>query len=43
MDLKNIAKYIGKDSKYYAKLQVVRIKTKTEIIKRQILIGNLVP
>lgn len=42
-DLKNISEYIGKDSKYYAKLQVVRLKSRVEILKKQILIGSLVP
>jgi addiction module RelE/StbE family toxin len=42
-DLKNIAEYIGKDSKYYAKLQVIRLKSRVEVLERQIHIGNLVP
>jgi len=42
-DLKDIAEYIGKDSKYYAKLQVVRLKSRVEIVKTQIRIGSLVP
>lgn len=41
-DLKDIAEYIGKDSKYYAKLQVVRLKNRVEILKKQIHIGSLV-
>ena len=35
-DLKDIADYIGKDSKYDAKLQVIRIKSRVEILKSQI-------
>ncbi len=42
-DLKDIAEYIGKDSKYYAKLQVIRIKSCVEILKNQIHIGSFVP
>ncbi|UII76976.1 type II toxin-antitoxin system RelE/ParE family toxin [Flagellimonas sp. HMM57] len=42
-DLKDIADYIKKDSKYYAKLQVIRIKSRVEILKRQIYLGSLVP
>jgi addiction module RelE/StbE family toxin len=32
-DLKNIADYISKDSKKYAKLQIDRIKERTQILK----------
>ena len=32
-DLKAIAEYISKDSKSYAKLQVIRLKNRTIIIK----------
>ncbi|HEA29458.1 MAG TPA: type II toxin-antitoxin system RelE/ParE family toxin [Leeuwenhoekiella sp.] len=32
-DLKDIADYISKDSKRYAKLQVDRIKQKTQVLK----------
>lgn len=42
-DLKDIAEYIGKDSKYYAKLEIIRLKSTVEILKRQIKIGSLVP
>lgn len=42
-DLKDISEYIGKDSQYYAKLQVVRLKSRVEILKKQILFGSLVP
>ena len=42
-DLKDIAEYIGKDSKYYAKLQVIRLKSRVETLRKQIHIGNLVP
>lgn len=41
-DLKDISEYIGKDSKYYAKLQIIRIKNRVEILKRQIYIGSRV-
>ena len=42
-DLKNIAEYISKDSKHYAKLQVNRIKTRTRILKTQYRSGKIVP
>ena len=42
-DLKDIADYISKDSKYYAKLQIVRLKSRIEILKKQIHIGSVVP
>ncbi len=42
-DLKNIAEYISKDSKHYAKLQVNRIKTRTRILKTQNRSGKIVP
>ena len=41
-DLKSIAEYISRDSKRYAKLQVVKIKTKTKILKSHIKIGKMV-
>lgn len=41
-DLKSIAEYISKDSKQYAKLQVIRIKNRTKILKKQIKIGKVV-
>ncbi len=41
-DLKDIAEYISKDSKRYAKLQVNRLKTRTRILKTQIRSGKIV-
>ena len=35
-DLKSIADYIARDSKNYAKMQVMRIKSRTMILKSQI-------
>ena len=42
-DLRNIADYISRDSKRYAKLQVVRLKNKTHQLKSHIRIGRIVP
>jgi addiction module RelE/StbE family toxin len=42
-DLKSIAEYIAKDSVKYAKLQVLRIKHRTQILKSQVQIGKPVP
>ena len=42
-DLKDIAEYISKDSKRYAKLQVTRLKTRTRVLKTQIRSGKIVP
>lgn len=42
-DLKDIAEYISKDSKRYAKLQVTRLKIRTRILKTQIRSGKIVP
>ena len=42
-DLKSIADYISNDSKRYAKLQVVKIRTKTTILKSHAKIGKIVP
>lgn len=41
-DLKNIAEFISKDSVQYAKLQVVRIKAKTNILKLHNYLGKMV-
>lgn len=41
-DLKQIADYISLNSKRYAKLQVLKIKNKTNILKTHILIGKIV-
>ena len=42
-DLNAIAEYISKDSKRYAKLQVIRLKNRTRILKIQIRTGKIVP
>ncbi len=42
-DLKAIAEYISKDSKPYAKLQVIRLKNRTRILKTQTRSGKIVP
>ncbi len=42
-DLKAIAEYISKDSKRYAKLQVIRLKNRTRVLKTQIRLGKIVP
>jgi len=41
-DLKNIAEFISRDSVQYAKLQVVRIKTMTNILKLHTYAGKIV-
>ena len=40
-DLQDIAEYISKDSKKYAKLQILRITTRTRILKSQIYSGKI--
>jgi len=42
-DLKDIADYISKDSKVYAKRQVLKIRNSTIILKTNILVGRKVP
>ncbi len=42
-DLKSITDYISRDSKLYAKLQVVRIRNRTHILKSRIRVGKIVP
>lgn len=42
-DLKAIAEYISRDSKRYAKLQVIRLKNRTRILKTQVRSGKIVP
>lgn len=42
-DLKDIAEYISKDSKIYAKRQVSKIKKRTVILKSQAYSGREVP
>lgn len=41
-DLKEIYDYIYRDSKRYAKLQIERIQSKTEVLKSQIRAGKIV-
>jgi len=42
-DLKNIADYISKDSKRYAKHQVSKLKNRTNILKKHLHFGRVVP
>ena len=42
-DLKSIMEFISKDSKQFAKLQVLRIKYRTRIFNSQIYLGKIVP
>ena len=42
-DLKNIAEYISLDSVKYAKLQIARIKIRTQVLKNQIRSGKIIP
>ncbi|WP_299390239.1 type II toxin-antitoxin system RelE/ParE family toxin [uncultured Gelidibacter sp.] len=42
-DLRAIFVYISKDSKNYAKLQIIRIKKRTKILHSQIYSGQIVP
>ncbi len=42
-DLKSIAEYIAKDSKKYARLQILRIRQRTKILTSQIYSGKIVP
>lgn len=42
-DLKSIAEYISRDSKWYAKIQVQKIKLRTRILKSQSHSGRVVP
>ena len=41
-DLKDIAEYISRNSKKYAKLQVIKIRNHTQILKFHIYIGKIV-
>lgn len=43
LDLKEIYDFISKDSSHYARLEVVRIKTKAKALKTNPLLGNIVP
>ena len=42
-NLRSIMEFISKDSKRYAKLQVLRIKYRTRILNSQIYLGKIVP
>ncbi|MEO5787533.1 MAG: type II toxin-antitoxin system RelE/ParE family toxin [Gelidibacter sp.] len=42
-DLKDIFEYISIDSTAYAKLQIIRIKNRTKILRSQIYSGKIVP
>ena len=42
-DLKNITEYISKDSKKYARLQILRLRKRTKILTSQIYSGKIVP
>ena len=42
-DLKEIAMYISKDSQYYAKLQIERLRNKTAVLKSYVFFGRVVP
>lgn len=42
-DLKDIADYISKDSKLYAKRQVIKIRKRTVVLKSQNYSGRKVP
>ncbi len=42
-DLKGIHDYISRDSKKYAKIQVLRLRTRTNILKKHPLSGKQVP
>lgn len=42
-DLKDIFEYISKDSITYAKLQIIRIKNRTTILRYQVYSGKIVP
>jgi addiction module RelE/StbE family toxin len=42
-DLRNIADYISKDSVQYAKIQTLRIKSRTKILTKHPKIGRVVP
>jgi len=42
-DLKSIAEYIGRESKYYAKVQILKISNRTKVLKLQPYSGKIVP
>jgi len=41
-DLRSIADYISRDSRLYAKLQIIRIRNRTRPLKSQIRLGKIV-
>lgn len=41
-DLKSIAEYISRDSRKYAKLQILRIRDRTRLLKSQTYLGKIV-
>jgi addiction module RelE/StbE family toxin len=43
LDLKSIYEFIAKDSKKYAKLEVIKLKTRTQFLKKAPLLGKEVP
>jgi addiction module RelE/StbE family toxin len=42
-DLQDIAEYISKDSKVYAKREILKIRKKTLVLKSRIYCGRIVP
>jgi len=42
-DLKSIGEYIGKDSKKYARSQIIKLRNRTKILHTQIYSGKSVP
>ena len=42
-DLKDIYEYISRDSKKYAKLQIIRIRNRVKILNSHIYSGKIVP
>jgi addiction module RelE/StbE family toxin len=42
-DLMNIYDYIAHDSRRYAKIQIIKLKSRTQILKSNPLSGKLVP
>lgn len=42
-DLKNIAEYISKDSRKYARLQILRLRQRTKILTSHVYSGKMVP
>lgn len=42
-DLNDIAEYISKDSKVYAKRQILKIKNRTQVLKSHVYSGRKVP